>query len=51
MKILKVYTHNEKISKLRKAAKKVTANKKSRLDFLYRIGVYDKHGNLTPKYR
>lgn len=51
MKILKVYTHNEKISKLREVAKKVTANKESRLDFLRRIGVYDKNGNLTAKYK
>lgn len=51
MKVLKVYTHTEKISKLRAAAKKVLANRESRLDFLYRIGVYDKQGNLTPKYR
>ena len=46
-----VYTHTEKISKLKAAAKKVLANKESRLDFLCRIGVYDKQGNLTPKYR
>lgn len=51
MKILKVYTHTEKISKLREAAKKVIANRGSRLDFLRRIGVYDKYGNLTAKYR
>ena len=51
MKILKIYTHTEKIGKLREAAKKVTANRESRLDFLHRIGVYDKRGNLAVKYR
>ena len=51
MKILKVYTHTEKIGKLREAVKKVTANRESRLSFLHRIGVYDKRGNLTAKYK
>lgn len=45
-----VYTHTEKIRKLKAAAKKVLANKESRMDFLCRIGVYDKQGNLTQKY-
>ncbi len=49
--MVKVYTHTERISRLREAAKKVTANKESRLDFLQCIGVYDKRGNLVAKYR
>ena len=49
--MVKVYTHTERIGKLREAAKKVTANRESRLDFLNSIGVYDKRGNLAAKYR
>lgn len=49
--MVKVYTHTERIGKLREAAKKVTANRESRLDFLHSIGVYDKRGNFAAKYR
>ena len=49
--MVKIYSHTERISRLREATKKVTANRESRADFLQCIGVYDKRGNLAAKYR
>ena len=49
--MIEVYTHPERMSRLRATAKTVTATQQSRVEFLQRAGIYDKHGNLASMYK
>ena len=49
--MIKVYSHTEHMNMLREAARQVTATRESRVEFFQSVGVYDKHGNLAPRYK
>lgn len=49
--MFEVYTHTERMSKLRETAMRVTATPESSREFLQRAGIYDKQGNLSSMYK